>query len=119
MDFPWWLSGKESACQCRGHGFDPWSRKIPCAMEQLSCSPEPEPQSPQPLLLSLCATTSEAAAVRSPRSPQPEKSPRKAMKTQCGQKETKHHFALFKRHAGGEMGWKYVFKKRQCKISDD
>jgi len=22
-DFPWWLSGKESACQCRRHGFDP------------------------------------------------------------------------------------------------
>ena len=28
-----WL---RSACQCRGHGFDPWSRKIPHAMEQLS-----------------------------------------------------------------------------------
>ena len=26
---PWWRSGKESACQCRRHGFeDPWSRKI-------------------------------------------------------------------------------------------
>ena len=24
---PWWLSGRESACQCRKHGFDPWSRK--------------------------------------------------------------------------------------------
>ena len=23
---PWWLSGQESACQCRGHEFDPWSR---------------------------------------------------------------------------------------------
>ena len=23
------LSGKESACQCRRHGFDPWVRKIP------------------------------------------------------------------------------------------
>ena len=21
----WWSSGKESACQCRGHGFDPRS----------------------------------------------------------------------------------------------
>ena len=21
--FPWWLSGKESACQCRRHGFNP------------------------------------------------------------------------------------------------
>ena len=24
----WWSSGWESICQCRGHGFDPWSRKI-------------------------------------------------------------------------------------------
>ena len=37
---PWWLSGKEFdkefACQCRGHGFDPWSWKIPRASEQRS-----------------------------------------------------------------------------------
>ena len=25
---PWWLSGKESACQCRRCGFDPWVGKI-------------------------------------------------------------------------------------------
>ena len=43
---PWWLSGKESACQCGRHGFDPWSRKIPHCMGQL-------PQAPQ--LLSLCS----------------------------------------------------------------
>ena len=36
-------SGKESASQCRRHRFNPWSRKIPHAMEQLS----------------LCATTTE------------------------------------------------------------
>ena len=29
----WWLSGKESACQCRRHEFNPWSRKIPHALE--------------------------------------------------------------------------------------
>ena len=40
---PWWCSGWESACHCRGHGFDPWSGKIPHAAEQLS----------------LCATTTE------------------------------------------------------------
>ena len=33
---PWWLSGKESACQCRRHRFDPWSRKSPHVSEQLS-----------------------------------------------------------------------------------
>ena len=25
----WWLSGKESACQCRRHRFDPWVGKMP------------------------------------------------------------------------------------------
>ena len=25
---PWWLSGKESACQCRRLNFDPWVGKI-------------------------------------------------------------------------------------------
>ena len=29
----WWLSDKESACQCRRHGFAPWSGKIPHAVE--------------------------------------------------------------------------------------
>ena len=26
----WWLSGKESTCQFRRHGFDPWVGKFPC-----------------------------------------------------------------------------------------
>ena len=26
---PWWVNGKEPACQCRRHGFNPWVRKIP------------------------------------------------------------------------------------------
>ena len=26
---PWWSSAWESACQCRGHRFDPWSGKVP------------------------------------------------------------------------------------------
>jgi len=25
----WWLSDKESPCQCRRHWLDPWVRKIP------------------------------------------------------------------------------------------
>ena len=32
----WWCSGGESTCQCGGHGFDPWSGRIPHAAEQLS-----------------------------------------------------------------------------------
>ena len=31
----WWLSGKEFSCQCGGHGFYPWSGKIPYAARQL------------------------------------------------------------------------------------
>ena len=41
---PWWFSGKESACQCRRHRFNPWSEKIPHAMEQFSpCATITEP----------------------------------------------------------------------------
>ena len=29
MGFPWWLSGKESVCQCRRCRFNSWVRKIP------------------------------------------------------------------------------------------
>ena len=35
---------KKSACQCRRHGFDPWSGKIPHALEQLTpCASAVEP----------------------------------------------------------------------------
>ena len=34
--FPWWLSGKESACQCKRHRFDPWVQKIPWSGKQQS-----------------------------------------------------------------------------------
>ena len=35
LRFPWLSSGKESACQCREHGFDPWPRKIPHATKPM------------------------------------------------------------------------------------
>ena len=35
---PWWSSDEESSFWCKGHGFDPWSGKIPPAAEQLSPS---------------------------------------------------------------------------------
>ena len=35
-DVPGGSVGKKSACQCQGHRFHPWSRKIPHASEQLS-----------------------------------------------------------------------------------
>ena len=31
----WWHGGCESACQCGGRGFGPWSGRIPHAAEQL------------------------------------------------------------------------------------
>ena len=72
----WWLSGKESTCQGRRHGFDPWSGKTPHAEKQLSlCTTMTEPllQSsavPQRLcfstestvIRSLCPTTRVAPA---------------------------------------------------------
>ena len=35
VGLPWWRSGCESACRCRGHRFGPWSGKIPHAAERL------------------------------------------------------------------------------------
>ena len=35
LGLPWWLSDKESACQCRRHRFDPWVRKIPWRRDRL------------------------------------------------------------------------------------
>ena len=35
LGLPWWLSGWKSACQCRGHGFEPRSGRIPHATGQL------------------------------------------------------------------------------------
>ena len=57
---PWWLRGIESTCECRRHGFDPWSRRIPHALEQLSlCAPVIEA-----VLWSPGATTTEPVCPR-------------------------------------------------------
>ena len=77
LGLPWWHSGWESACQCRGHEFEPWSGKIPHAAEQLGR----EPQLLSLRVWSLCSSTRKATIVRGPRtamksgpcSPQPEK----------------------------------------------
>ena len=55
-----WLSGKESACQCRSHGFDLWSGKIPHAMEQLS----PWATTTEPVLRRPGATTTKPVCCR-------------------------------------------------------
>ena len=60
IGLPWWRSGYESACQCRGHRFEPWSGEIPHAAEQLS----PRATTTEPALYSPRATTTEARVPR-------------------------------------------------------
>ena len=101
---PWWSSGKASACQSRGHRFDPWSRKIPHrnnearALQLLSlCSRAREPRLLSPGSATTEARTPTVSAPQekppqwevwapqlqsSPRSPQLEKA---ATKTQINQ----------------------------------
>ena len=38
---PWWLSGKESTCQCRIRGFDPWVGEDPLEKETATRSSIP------------------------------------------------------------------------------
>ena len=46
MRLPWWSRGWEALS--RGHGFDPWSRRIPHAMKQLGpCNIILEPMCPR------------------------------------------------------------------------
>ena len=72
---PWWLNSKESTCQCRRHGFDPWFRKIPPAAEELSpCASTTDPGLQSPCVSNtearmpciLCSATRAATAVRNP-----------------------------------------------------
>ena len=88
---PWWSSGWDSTCRCRGHGFDPWSGKIPFAVRERSlCAPTRE------------ATTTEARAPQwesCSRAPQLEKSPGTETKTQLSHKWSTNNF---KRRAGQE-----------------
>ena len=65
MGLPWWLTGKQSACQGRRHRFDPQSGKIPHPAKQLSScmtTTEPVPEAWEPQLLSPCDATTEARA---------------------------------------------------------
>ena len=75
----WWLSGKEFACQCRRHLFNPWSGKIPHATEQL----KPGSRNYWALTLQLlkparsraCALQQERPPRWEAHAPQPESSP--------------------------------------------
>ena len=87
---PWWRSGWESACQCRGHGFEPWSGKIPHAAEQLGpWATATEPARLEPVLRNGRGRDSERPAHRDEEWPPlaaTRESPRTATKTQHSQK---------------------------------
>ena len=59
---PCWSSGREPACQCRRHGFDPWSRRIFYFSGQLNpCTTTAK----GPTLYSPWSATTEATSTRS------------------------------------------------------
>ena len=55
---PWWLSGKESACQCSRHWFNP--REDPTCSEQLGLFPT----TTEPVLQSLRNKTTEVSTAK-------------------------------------------------------
>ena len=87
---PWWRSGWESACQCRGHGFEPWSGKTPHAAEQLGpWATTTEPACLEPVLRNKRGRDSERPAHRDDEWPPlaaTRESPRTETKTQHSQK---------------------------------
>ena len=87
---PWWRSGWESACQCRGHGFESWSGKIPHAAEQLGpWATITEPARLEPVLPNKRDHDSERPAHRDEEWPPlaaTRESPRTETKTQHSQK---------------------------------
>ena len=103
---PWWRSGWETACQCRGHGFDPWSGKIPQAAEQLSpwaTTTEPTCHNYwSPCAYSPCSATREATAMRSlhaatkssPHLPQLEKGRTQQWRPNAAKKKIKKKFSM-------------------------
>ena len=86
---PWWRSGWESACQCRGHGFEPWSGRIPRAAEQLGpWATTAEPVRLEPVLRDKRGRDSERPAHRDEEWPPlaaARESPRTETKTQHSQ----------------------------------
>ena len=110
-----WPSSKESSCQCRRHVFDPWSRKIPHAVEQLS----PWATTTEPVLWSPEAVTTEACMPYRPGSAIREatamKSPCTAMKSRpCSPQVEKslpsneiNKLNYFKRYLWKTVPWRW------------
>ena len=86
----WWRSGWESACQCRGHRFEPWSGKIPHAAERLGpWATITEPARLEPVLRNKRGRDSERPAHRDEEWPPlaaTRESPRTETKTQHSHK---------------------------------
>ena len=70
--------------QCRGHGFDPWSRRIPHAAEHLSPGTTTTEAREATTVRSPFAVTKSSPLLSATR-----ESPQAARKTQCSQKERK------------------------------
>ena len=90
LGLPWWSNGWESACQCRGRGFEPWSGKIPHAAEQLGpWATTTEPARLEPVLLNKRGRDSERPVHRDEEWPPlaaTRESPHTEMKTQHSHK---------------------------------
>ena len=90
LGLPWWRSGWESACQCRGHGFEPWSGRIPRAAEQLGLwATTTEPVRLEPVLHNKRGRDGERPTHRDEEWPPlaaTRESPRTEMKTEHSQK---------------------------------
>ena len=90
VGLPWWRSGWESACQCRAHGFEPWSGRIPHAAERLGpWATIAEPARLEPVLHNGRGRDGEGPAHRDEEWPPlaaAGESPRTEMKTQHSQK---------------------------------
>ena len=96
---PWWRSGWESACRCRGHGFEPWSGKIPHTTEQLRpWATTTEPACLEPVLCNKRGRDSERPAHRDEEWPPlaaTRESPRTETKTQHTQKSINQSINTF------------------------
>ena len=94
LGLPWWRSGWESACQCGGSGFEPWSGRIPHAAEQLSaCAATAEPAlwslraaAAGPVHLESVLRSRRGHCSERPALAETGESPCTATKTQCRQK---------------------------------
>ena len=88
---PWWRSSWESACQCRGRGFEPCSGTIPHAVERLGpWATIAEPARLEPVLRNKRGRDSERPAHRD------EEWPLLATTRESPRAETKTHTAINK-----------------------